>query len=178
MGAAQKPETTAKTTKSTQNDGTTLELPRDDEILITRSFDAPARLVWQAITKPELVKRWWAPATRGSIVSVDIDCRVGGAWRFVMKANGGDEVGFSGTYLEVQEPTRLVNTEIFDPFPESAAHVTVVLTEVGGKTTMTSRSRYPSAFVRDQVIASGMEGGMRESMVQLSAVVASLHVGD
>ncbi len=166
MVAAQKTEAAA--------DGTTLSLPADDEILITRSFQAPARLVFRAVTEPALVKQWWAPKSRGSIVSVDIDCRVGGSWRYVMKTNDGDEVGFSGKFLEIEAPVRLVNTEIFDPFPESAAVVTVLLEEKNGTTTLSTRSKYPSSFVRDQVIASGMEGGMRESLRQLTDVVRSL----
>ena len=163
-----------KTASNTVDDGTTLALPSDNEILITRSFAAPARMVWAAITKPEYVKRWWAPRSRGAIVSVDIDCRVGGRWRFVMTANNGMEVGFSGTYLEIEAPHRMVNTEVFDPFPDAPANVTISLTESGGKTTLTNRTRYPSKAVRDQVIATGMEGGMRESMRQLTDVVASL----
>ena len=155
-------------------DGTTLTLPSDEEILIERSFAAPAELVFRALTEPALVKRWWAPASRGSIKSVDIDCRVGGKWRYVMHANNGFEVGFSGVYLELERPHRIVNTEIFDPFPDTPSTVTITLVEKSGRTTMQSRVRYPSRAVRDQVIASGMEGGMRESMVQLSTVVASL----
>jgi uncharacterized protein YndB with AHSA1/START domain len=156
------------------NDGTTLELPSDRELLITRSFRAPAARVLEALTRPEYVKRWWAPASRGSMVQCDIDFRVGGAWRFVMRTNSGDEVGFSGKYLEIDSPHRVVQTEIFDPFPDSAATVTLTLTEANGRTTMASRSLYPSREVRDMVIASGMEDGMRESMLQLDSVVLSL----
>ena len=156
------------------NDGTALELPSDTEMLITRAFAAPARLVFEALTKPEHVRRWWAPRSRGAIVSVEIDCRVGGKWRYVMKTLRGMEVGFSGTYLELERPTKIVNTEAFDPFPNAVATVTVALTERGNTTTMTSLSRYPSKAVRDQVIESGMEPGMRESMVQLTEVLATL----
>jgi len=160
--------------KPEANDGTTLELPSDTDILITRAFAAPAARVFDALTKPELVRRWWAPQSHGAIVSVEIDCRVGGKWRYVMKTRTGMEVGFSGSFLEIVRPTRLVNTEAFDPFPDAVATVTVTLTERAGMTTMTSHSRYPSRAVRDQVIESGMEHGMRESMVQLTGVVDSL----
>jgi uncharacterized protein YndB with AHSA1/START domain len=156
------------------NDGTTLDLPTDREILITRSFDAPASLVFEAISRPELVRRWWAPRSRGEMVVCEIDFRVGGAWRYLMRSSGGFEAGFSGKYLEIEAPHRMVQTEVFDPFPDSGSVVTVLLTERGGTTTLTTRSLYPSQFVRDQVIASGMEHGMRESLRQLTDVVASL----
>jgi uncharacterized protein YndB with AHSA1/START domain len=156
------------------SDGTTLELPAPCEIRITRTFDAPARIVCAAITRPEHVGRWWAPRSRGEMVSCDIDLRVGGKWRFVMKANHGFVVGFSGEYLELDAPHRIVQTEVFDPFPDAGAVVTVTLDERGGRTTLTSLSRYPSQAIRDQVIASGMEGGMRESYQQLTEVVASI----
>jgi uncharacterized protein YndB with AHSA1/START domain len=152
---------------------TTLEVVGDTELVITRSFAAPATRVFDAVTKPEHVRRWWAPKSRGEIVSVEIDCRVGGAWRYVMKSKKGFEVAFKGVYLEIERPTRIVNTEIFEPFPDAVATVTVTLDERDGKTTLTTRSRYPSRHVRDQVIASGMESGMRESMRQLTDVIAS-----
>lgn len=157
-----------------ENDGTTLELPTDREILITRAFDAPASMVFEAMTKPEYVRRWWAPRSRGEMLVCEIDFRVGGAWRYMMRANNGFEVGFSGKFLEIEAPHRVVQTEIFDPFPDFPSVVTVLLTESGGKTTLTSRSLYPSQEVRDQVIASGMEDGMRESFRQLTDVVVSL----
>ena len=158
----------------TVQDGTTLELPSECEILITRSFQAPADLVFEALTKPEHVRRWWAPRSRGELLRCEIDFRVGGSWRYVMRTKQGFEVGFSGKFLEIEAPTRLVQTEIFDPFPDAAATVTVQLSERAGCTTLTSRSLYPSQAVRDQVIASGMEGGMRESYRQLTEVVQSL----
>lgn len=154
-------------------DGTTLELPSDREILITRSFAAPASLVFDAITKPELIRRWWAPRSRGEMLVCEVDLRVGGRWRFVMRASKGQEVGFSGEFFSIS-PTEIVQSEIFDPFPDAPARVTVTLTERGGTTVLTNRSLYPSKEVRDMVIASGMESGMRESMLQLSDVVASL----
>ena len=157
------------------SDGTALELPSDREILITRSFDAPAPLVFEVLSRPEHVRRWWAPRSLGVSLDVcEIDFRVGGAWRFVMIRGGERLPAFYGTYLEIDAPHRVVNTETFEPYPDARSTVTVTLTEKAGRTTMTSRSLYPSKEVRDQVIASGMERGMRESMIQLSAVVASL----
>ncbi len=158
----------------TSDDGTKLELPGDREILITRSFAAPARLVFEAITRPEHVRRWWAPRSRGEMLVCEVDLRVGGGWRYVMRASNGMEVGFSGKFLEIEAPTRIVQTEIFDPFPDAASVVTVTLREAAGRTTLESRVVYPSAEVRAQVIASGMEHGMRESYRQLTEVVDTL----
>lgn len=159
---------------SQPQDGTTLSLPSAREILITRSFRAPARLVLAALTQPEHVRRWWTPQSCGEMAVCEIDFRVGGKWRYVMRLKDGQESGFSGTFLEISAPHRIVQTEIFDPFPEAPSTVTVELHERDGVTVLTSRALYPSEEVRDQVIASGMEHGMRESYQQLSAVVQSL----
>src|SRR5262245_37824523 len=88
-------------------------LPADDQILITREFDAPRHLVYRAWTTPELVKRWWA-GRRGRMTVVDIDLRVGGRWRYVMAAEGGGEVGFHGEYREIVPNERIVNTEVYE----------------------------------------------------------------
>lgn len=162
------------TQAGTTTDGTTMELPSDTEIVITRAFDAPAWIVFEAITKAEYISRWWAPRSRGEMVSCESDMRVGGKWRNVMRANNGYLVGFSGEYLELDPPHRIVQTEIFDPFPDAGSVVTVTLTEEGGRTTLTSHVRYGSRAIRDQVIGSGMEHGMRESYLQLTEVVAGL----
>jgi uncharacterized protein YndB with AHSA1/START domain len=151
-----------------------VELPTDCEIVVTRTFAAPARLVFAAMSKPEHVRRWWAPRTRGEMTECTIDFRVGGAWRYAMRANGGMEVGFSGKYLEIDAPHRIVHTEIFDPFPDVVSVVTTTLVESAGTTSFTCVIRYPSKEVRDQVIATGMESGMRESYRQLDEVVRSL----
>lgn len=156
------------------NDGTTLELPSEREILISRTFAAKASIVFEAITTPEHIRRWWAPRSRGEMLNCEVDFRVGGKWRNTMRARGGGEVGFSGTFLEIQAPTKVVQTEIFDPFPDAVSTVTTLLVESGGETKMTVRSVYPSQEVRDQVIASGMEDGMRESYRQLTETIAGL----
>jgi uncharacterized protein YndB with AHSA1/START domain len=157
-----------------RNDGTTLELPSDQEILITRAFDAPARIVFEAVTRPEHIRRWWAPRSRGEMTACSVDLRVGGEWRFAMQAKNGMNVEFYGTFREIDAPTRIVQTEIFAMFPDVVSVVTLTLTEKDGRTTLQSRVVYPSKDVRDQVIASGMEGGMRESYLQLTEVVRSL----
>ncbi len=159
----------------TVHDGTTLELRGDRDIVITRAFNAPRALVWRALTSADLVKQWWAPASRGQMTVCEIDFRVGGRWRHVMRTREGHfEVGFSGEYLVIEPMLRIVNTEVFDPFPDAAAIVVVELSERADAVVMTSTSTYPTSAIRDQVIATGMEGGMRESMQQLTAVVAAL----
>lgn len=159
---------------SPAGDGTTLELPSEQEIVIRRAFDAPAAIVFEAITRPEHVRRWWAPRSRGEMLVCEVDLRVGGSWRYVMRANNGMEVGFHGKFLELDPPTRIVQTEIFDPFPEAVSVVTVTLRAVGERTVLESLIRYPSREVRDQVLQTGMEDGMRESYLQLAALVDSL----
>jgi uncharacterized protein YndB with AHSA1/START domain len=156
------------------DDATRLELPSEREILISRTFRAPASIVFEAVTKPEHVRHWWAPKSRGEMITCEVDFRVGGKWRYTMRAGRGFEVGFSGTFLEISAPTKVVQTEIFDPFPDAVSTVTMQLAETGAETTLTVRSVYPSREIRDQVIASGMEDGMRESYRQLAAVVAAL----
>lgn len=155
-------------------DGTQMFLPSDREILITRSFRAPARIVFAALTKPEHVRRWWAPKSRGEMLQCEVDFKVGGRWRYTMRANAGFEVGFSGSFLEIEAPLKVVQTEIFDPFPDAVSTVTMSLDEKDGVTAMRVLSVYPSKEVRDQVIGSGMEDGMRESYRQLTEVVLSL----
>ena len=149
--------------------------PADNQILITREFNAPKHLVWKAYTTPELVKRWWA-GDNGTVTSAEIDLRVGGKWRYVMDA-GGHEVAFRGEYREIDAPDRLVNTEIFEGIPAPDDHaglVTVTLTEKDGRTYMEMLCDYRDQADRDAVIASGMEVGMQQSMDGLEKVAVSL----
>ena len=148
-------------------------LPADDQILITRDFDAPRELVWKAYTTPELVKRWWA-GERGSVTSVEIDLQVGGAWRYVMEADGGMEVGFHGEYREIEPEGRLVYTEVYEGMPDGYAVDTMTLTEVDGRTHMEVLVQHQNQEHRDGHINSGMEGGMQESMDALEQVAVSL----
>jgi len=97
-----------------------LTLPTDEQILITREFDAPKHLVYKAWTTPELVRRWWH-ANRGEVTVVEIDLRVGGKWRYVMVADDGFEVGFHGVYREVVADERIVTTEIYEGLPEGVS---------------------------------------------------------
>jgi uncharacterized protein YndB with AHSA1/START domain len=155
---------------------TDMRLQGDREIIISRTFNAPARMVFDAVTKPELLKRWWAPKSHGvALVKCDVDLRVGGKYRYVMQQGNGPEMAFSGTYTEVTPPTRIVYDEIFEPMAGAGAvRVTVTFEEHDGKTRMVNHSVYPSKETRDAVLATGMEHGMREAMDQLDALVTSL----
>jgi uncharacterized protein YndB with AHSA1/START domain len=147
----------------TRHGSAVITLPSDVEILITRAFDAPASLVFDAWTTPELVRRWWA-GDRGEVTEAQIDLRVGGRWRWVMVANGGFEVAFNGEYLEIDRPNRLVKTEVFELGPDAEGLSTAVFEESDGVTTMRLLARYPSQEVRDAAIASGMEAGLQTSL--------------
>jgi uncharacterized protein YndB with AHSA1/START domain len=150
----------------------TVTLPSDREILIVREFDAPRELVWKAFTTPELVSRWW-PGRRGEMRLCEIDLRPGGAWRYVMVADGGFEVGFHGEYREVEALERIVNTEVYEGAPGSPALVTNTFAEDGGRTTLTMLTSVESREVRDAIIESGMEAGMQDAMDLLEEVAAT-----
>jgi len=145
-------------------------LPSDNEILVTREFDAPANLVFDAWTTPDLVKRWWA-GDRGEVTEAQIDLRIGGRWRWVMTANGGFEVAFSGEYREIDRPHRLVRTEVFEMFPDAEAVSTITFNESNGVTTLRILGHYPSQEHRDAAIASGMEGGLQTSLDELERLL-------
>jgi uncharacterized protein YndB with AHSA1/START domain len=157
----------------------TVTLPTDEQILITREFDAPKHLVYEAWTTPELVKRWWS-GHRGTVTSAEIDLRVGGMWRYVMVAEGGFEVAFHGEYREIVPNERIVSTEVYEApeaqvLPEAEAPLNIVtLTEVDGRTTLTLLVQCPSKELRDAIIDSGMEAGMQEGMDLLEQVAVSL----
>jgi uncharacterized protein YndB with AHSA1/START domain len=148
-------------------------LPTDEQILITREFDAPKHLVYKAYTTPELIKRWWA-GQRGNVTSVEVDLRVGGSWRYVMVANGGFEVAFHGEYREIETNERLVNTEVFEGMPDASALVTVDFVEKDGRTTLEMLVDHTDKEGRDGHINSGMEGGMQEAMDALERIAVEL----
>ena len=151
----------------------TVTLPTDEQILITREFDAPKHLVYKAWTTPELVTRWWS-GQRGEVTVAEIDLRVGGMWRYVMVANEGFEVAFHGEYREIVPNERLVSTEVYEGFPDGEALDTLTLTEVDGRTTLTILVQHSSKEHRDAHIDSGMEAGMQEAMDLLEQVAISL----
>jgi uncharacterized protein YndB with AHSA1/START domain len=147
-------------------------LPSDREVVLTRVFDAPRELVYDALTKPELLKRWFGP--RGwSLVVCEVDLRVGGAWRFVLRGPDGSEMGMRGVYRELARPERTVHTESFDVYPGESI-VTGVLVERDGKTTLTGTVLYESKEIRDAVVRSGMEHGAAESYDKLAELLPSV----
>lgn len=147
--------------------------PEKPTITITRWFAAPGRLVFEAYSKPELLRRWWGPHDSQMTVC-EIDFRVGGAYRYVLRTKDGHEAGFHGEYREIVPYTKIVDTFIYDPFPDAPAVQNVTLAEEGGRTKLTIFSVYPSIAIRDAVIASGMERGLRETHDRLDQVLASL----
>jgi uncharacterized protein YndB with AHSA1/START domain len=149
--------------------------PSDREIRLTRLFDAPRTLVFEAMSKPEHVRQWWGRLGDGYSVPVcEIDLRPGGKWRFVNRTPNGEQVTFYGEYREIDPPERVVFTEIFEPFPDAVSVVTSVLAEENGKTRLTVTALYPSPEVRDMVIKSGMEHGAATSYDRLEEVAADL----
>jgi uncharacterized protein YndB with AHSA1/START domain len=154
----------------------TVELPTDEQILITREFDAPKHLVFKAYTTPELVKRWWS-GQKGEVTIAEIDLHVGGRWRWVMVSSQGFEVAFHGEYQEIVPDERLVSTEIYEIPDQGDSPPTVntaTFTETDGRTTLTVLVQCPSKELRDTIIDSGMESGMQESYDALERVAASL----
>jgi uncharacterized protein YndB with AHSA1/START domain len=149
--------------------------PSDREIQLTRLFDAPRELVFEAMSRPEHITQWWGRLGEGYSVPVcEVDLRPGGAWRFTNRTPTGDLVTFYGVYREVAPPERVVFTEIFEQFPDAESVVTAMLTEESGKTRLIATVRYPSNEVRDMVLQSGMARGAGISYDRLEDVVASL----
>ena len=148
-------------------------LPTDEQILITREFDAPRDLVYRAWTTPELVRQWWT-ANRGEATVVEIDLRVGGAWRYVMIADGGMEVAFHGEYREIVPNERIVSTEVYEGFPDGEALNTLTLTEQDRRTTLAILVEHETKEHRDGHVNSGMEDGMQDAMDLLERVAVAL----
>ena len=145
--------------------------PTDCEIVLTRVFDAPRNMVFDAFTKPELLKRWFGP--RGwSLVTCEVDFRVGGKWRFILEGPDKRTMGMYGSYLEIDAPKRTVHIEAFDDFP-GQSQVTSVWIEENGKTMLTATVLAPSKEARDAVIQSGMEHGAAETYDRLAELLAS-----
>ena len=158
-----------------QNTGTLkMTAPRDREIVMIRVFDAPRTLVFDAFTKPELVKRWLLGPPGWSMPVCEIDLKVGGAYRYVWRHADGREMGMGGVYREIVPQERLVCTELFDEaWYAGEALVTNVLVEQGGKTTLTVTSRFETRETRDGVLKSGMESGVAVSYDRLEQLLAS-----
>jgi len=149
--------------------------PSDREIAMTRVFDAPRSLVFDAMTKPELLKRWGGGPPGWSMVVCEIDLRVDGTWRYVIRGPDGTEMGMRGVFREIVRPERIVRTESFDPawYPGEALG-TMVLVEKEGKTTLTITVLYDSQETRDAVLKSPMERGVSQGFDQLAELLASM----
>ena len=144
------------------------------EIVITREFDAPRHLVFDALTKPELLRRWLGVFGGWSMPVCEVDLRVGGTFRYVWRKPDGKEMGMRGVFREIVPPERIVNTESFDdPWYPGEAVGTAVLVEHEGKTTLTTTVTYASREARDGVLKSGMESGIAASYDKLAGILAS-----
>lgn len=163
----------AATSKSANSSKATLTMPSDRELVITRVFNAPRHLVWEAMTKPEHVKRWYGLRAHETHIC-EIDLRVGGKWRWGQRMPDGLEVVFSGVYREISPPERLVTTECWEEMPDHGYVATLTLEERDGKTTYTNTLLYQSQEGRDGHIASGMEPGMQETLDRLDDLVSSM----
>jgi uncharacterized protein YndB with AHSA1/START domain len=152
-----------------------VEARGDREIVMTRVFDAPRRLVFDAFTKPELLKRWLTGPPGWALAVCEIDLRVGGALRYLWHGPAGEQMGMRGVFREITPPDRIVGTEKFDqPWYPGEAVGTVVLTEQGGKTTLTQTIVYESREARDMVLKSPMEQGLGVSYNSLAALLSQL----
>jgi uncharacterized protein YndB with AHSA1/START domain len=165
---------------ATTSSGTaTVTLPTEEQILITREFDAPKRLVFEAWTTPELVKRWWH-AKRGEMTVAEIDLQVGGKWRYAMVTEDGLEVAFHGEYLEILANERIVSTETYEGVPEGVSEEdattvnTATFSEADGRTTVTILVQAPSKASRDAIVESGMEDGLQDALDLLEETAVSL----
>jgi uncharacterized protein YndB with AHSA1/START domain len=149
--------------------------PTEREIVMTRVFNAPRHLVFDAWTKPELVKRWLLGPPGWSMPVCEIDLKVGGRYRFVWRKEDGTEMGMGGVYREIVAPERIVNTELFDEDWTGGETVgTLLLTERDGRTTVTQTVLYPSQEIRDAVLKTGMADGVAVSYDRLEELLASL----
>jgi uncharacterized protein (TIGR03086 family) len=158
---------------ATRHGSATVTLPSDTEILITRTFEAPLQVVWEAITTPRHLLRWWGPDWC-PLVSCSIDLRVGGAWRYVARDVDGNELAWSGTYREILPTEQIVSTEVFEGFPDAESVNTVTLTDHDGCTTLRTLVRHTSREHRDGHVNSGMERGMQVTFDRLDELLVDV----
>lgn len=147
--------------------------PGKPTVVMTRVFDAPRRLVFEALTRPEHVMRWYGPHGY-TVVSCEIDLRPGGEYRIVNRASDGSEFGFRGVYREVVPPSRLVYTWVFELMPDHGALVTGILEERDGKTTFTSTTLFQSVEDRDGYLSTGATKGATESMDRIDGILKGM----
>lgn len=151
----------------------TLTLPSDREVVMTRAFNAPARILFEVWTKPEHVRNWYA--VRGTTMTVcEIDLRVGGAWRWVLVHPKGGEIAFSGVFREIAPPHRLQRTEVFEAMPGAESLVTLTFDEGDGQTTLAINMLFKSKQDRDVCLKSGMELGVKECFQKIDELVLAL----
>ena len=147
--------------------------PSDREIVMTRTFDAPRELVFNAFTDPELIAKWWG--LRGTTTIVEtMDVRPGGVWRYISRGPNGEEYAFRGEYREVVAPEKIVQTFEFEPMPGHIVVDTAIFEERNGKTYFTNTSVFDTKEERDGMLSSGMEGGAAESYDRLDELLATL----
>ena len=163
--------------RATASSGTAkVTTPADDQILITREFNAPKHLVYKVWTTPELIKRWWSGGM-GEVTTVEVDLRIGGRWRYVMVPPGGPDCAFHGEYREIVPNERLVHTEVFEMeggSDDDAVLDTVTFTEYDGRTTLTMLVQAKDRATRDLILESGMEEGMQHGWDLVEQLAISL----
>jgi len=158
---------------ATKKDGTTVERKSERELVIQRTINGPARLVWEAWTRAELLKQWWVPKSFGvTLLSCEADVRVGGQYRFVFRHGDSEPMVFFGKYLEVKPHARLVWTN--EEGGEDGPVTTLTLEETGGRTRVILHDLYPSKAALDAAMTSGEKDGMGETFEQLDALLATL----
>jgi uncharacterized protein (TIGR03086 family) len=159
---------------TTRHGSATVTLPSDTEILITRSFEAPRALVWDALTTPRHLLRWWGPAWC-PLVACTIDLRPGGSWRYISRDGDGNELAWNGTYREIVVLERIVSTEVFEGFPDAVSVNAMTLVEDDGVTTLRTLVQHSSREHRDGHVDSGMEGGMQDTFNRLDSLLDIAH---
>jgi uncharacterized protein YndB with AHSA1/START domain len=166
----------ARAGEGTMKNETIVERTSDRELVVRRTFNAPARIVFDAWTRPELLKRWWAPKSFGvSLFECESDLRVGGTYRYAFGRDPKNPEVFSGRYLEVNPPSRLVLTQLYERMSEAGeVVVTATFEESQGSTRLTLHQLFPSKQALEGALASGMEHGMRVTLDQLDELVASM----
>jgi len=153
-------------------------LPSEKEILMKRVFDAPRHLVFEVMTTPEYVRRWWCCGEGFTMPVCEIDLRVGGKYRYVTRGADGSEFGFNGVYREIVAPERIVHTEIFEPYPDEETVCTMTLEERDGKTYYQCLVVHATTQGRDAHIASGMEQGANYTFDRLEEIARTLAATD
>jgi uncharacterized protein (TIGR03086 family) len=157
---------------TTRPQSAVVTLPSDTEILIKRSFEAPRSLVWDTLTTPRHLLRWWGPSWC-PLVACEVDFRPGGNWRYQSVSADGAEFAWHGTYSEIDADERIVTTEVFEGFPDAVSLNTMTLSETGGVTTLQTLVKHNSKENRDGHVQSGMEVGMQETMDRLDTLLAN-----